>query len=216
MSYHTIFFDLDDTLYPSQAGLWEAIRERMTLYMQERLGVPADEVRGLRRSYYQTYGTTLRGLQIHHQVDADDYLAYVHDLPLEHYIGPNPRLREMLLSLPQQRYIFTNADANHARRVIKTLGLADCFSGIIDIKALAYFCKPGEEAYRRALAIAGEDSSERCLILDDSLSNLETAQRLGISTILVGLNGEAVPAGQRVIEDLLQLPQVIPELWTGG
>ncbi len=30
-----------------------------------------------------TYGTTLKGLQIHNKVDTDEYLAYVHNVPLE-------------------------------------------------------------------------------------------------------------------------------------
>ena len=69
MRYSTIFFDLDDTLYDSRSGLWDAIRHRMSEYMQERLGMPWAEIDELRKKYYQTYGTTLRGLQRHHQVD---------------------------------------------------------------------------------------------------------------------------------------------------
>ncbi len=72
---------------------------------------PRREIPAIRRHYFETYGTTLRGLQKHHQVDTDDYLAYVHDLPLEQYIQPNPALHDLLVSLPQRRFIFTNADA---------------------------------------------------------------------------------------------------------
>lgn len=213
MRYRTLLFDLDDTLYPSHSGLWLAIRERMTLYMQQRLGVPAEQVRALRQSYYQAYGTTLRGLQIHFQVDADDYLTFVHDLPLDQYIHPVPGVRQMILSLPQKRWIFTNADADHARRVLDTLDLVDCFHGIIDIKALEYHCKPGEDAYKRALSIAGEDQASMCVILDDSWSNLQAANRLGFTTVLVGQNGQLKPENQLFIEELSMLPQLLPELW---
>ncbi|OGO34590.1 MAG: pyrimidine 5'-nucleotidase, partial [Chloroflexi bacterium RBG_16_57_11] len=142
MSFTTLFFDLDDTLYASSSGLWGLIRDRMGQYMVEVLGLPEDQVPALRRSYFETYGTTLRGLQIHHHVDPDDYLSYVHDLPLEQYIRPNPALRALLLSLPQQRWVFTNSDADHARRVMTILDVQDCFDGIIDIRALEYVCKP--------------------------------------------------------------------------
>ena len=125
MRYTTLLFDLDDTLYDSGNGLWEAIRQRMSQYMIERIGLPAEEVPALRAMYYKKYGTTLRGLQRHFQVDSDDYLAYVHDLPLERYLKPATQLRGLLTSLPQQRWIFTNADANHARRVLSTLELED-------------------------------------------------------------------------------------------
>ena len=119
MAYTDLFFDLDDTLYDSSNGLWEAIRARMNQYMVERLGLPEDEVPEIRRRYFLTYGTTLRGLQKHYRVDADDYLDYVHDLPLREYLQPRDELKMMLLSLTQHRWIFTNADANHARRVLE-------------------------------------------------------------------------------------------------
>ena len=101
MSYSTLFFDLDDTLYQRGNGLWDQIRQRMSQYMHERLGLSWEEIPLIRQTYYENYGTTLRGLQQHYQVDAEEYLAYVHDLPLEHYLQPAPELRKLLLSLPQ-------------------------------------------------------------------------------------------------------------------
>ncbi len=175
-----MFFDLDDTLYPNTNGLWEAIRLRMTDYLRDPLGFAPDEIQEIRQSYYENYGTTLRGLQTHHEVDEDDYLAYVHDLPLEEFISPDPGLRSMLESLPQKKWIFTNADADHAKRVLKVLGIEDCFSGIIDVRALDFLCKPDRKAYVRALDLAGEANPENCVLLDDSIRNLTPAHQLGI------------------------------------
>ena len=216
MPYTTLFFDLDDTLYSGSNGLWDIIRERMSLYMVEVLRLPEAEVPAMRRSYFETYGTTLRGLQIHHQVDADDYLHYVHDLPLEQFIQPNPELRRMLLSLPQQRWIFTNADADHARRVMSVLGVSDCFNGIIDIRALGFACKPEQEAYERALCLAGDPAPEACVLLDDSANNLAAARRLGFSTVRVGQNGTSHPAAQYTLATLQELPSIMPCLWAAS
>jgi len=214
MSYTTLFCDLDDTLYASSNGLWEAIRGRMSQYMAERLGLPADQVPALRRLYFETYGTTLRGLQRYHNVDTDDYLAYVHDLPLDQYIQPAPRLRELLLSLPQRRWIFTNADAGHAGRVLATLGLTGCFEGIIDVRAIEFACKPEPIAYQRALALAGGPLPEQCVLVDDSPTNLAPAQELGFTTVLVSQDGHANPAADFCLPELLCLPEVLPALWT--
>jgi putative hydrolase of the HAD superfamily len=214
MHYTTIFFDLDDTLYQSSSGLWEVIRSRMSKYMAERLGLPAEKIPSLRRSYYETYGTTLRGLQKHHQVDPNDYLAYVHDIPVETYLEPAPQVRRMLLSLPQQRWIFTNADANHARRVLSVLGLEDCFTGIIDVWAMDFACKPEPEAYHKALQLAGEPHAQNCVLLDDSASNLAQARQMGFTTVLVGSNGPH-PAAVLSISNLLELPKQLPQLWNG-
>ena len=101
MQYSVLYFDLDDTLYPNSNGLWDAIGRRMNDYLLERLKFPADQISQIRQSYYETYGTTLRGLQIHHAVDANDYLAYVHDLPIEEFISLDPELRLLLKSLIQ-------------------------------------------------------------------------------------------------------------------
>lgn len=213
MPYTTLLIDLDETLYPATCGLWSDIRDRIRLFMVERLGMPEQEVPEIRRRYYEQYGTTLRGLQIHHQVDSDDYLAFVHDLPLREYMSPNPGLRSLLLSLPQARWIFTNADANHAGRVLAALELEGCFSGIIDIRRLDFNCKPEPEAYRRALAATGESNPRHCVMLDDAPVNLDPARKLGITTVLVNPQVDAHPAAQHIVPSLLSLPIAMPELW---
>lgn len=213
MRYTNLFFDLDDTLYASDNGLWDAIRERMSAFMAKRLGLPLDEIPDLRRSYFETYGTTLRGLQKHYQVDAEEYLAYVHDLPLESFLKPAPELRVLLLSLPQRKWVFTNADADHARRVLAVLELSDCFHGIIDVHALGFACKPEPAAYQTALTLAGESQPQRCVFIDDSPRNLAAAAALGFRTVLVGTNGKPGPVVDVVLPNLLALPQLMPELW---
>lgn len=221
MTYRTLFFDLDDTLYDSSSGLWNAIRERMGLYMIERLKLPAEQVPDIRRKFFKTYGTTLRGLQIHYEVDADEYLAYVHDLPLREYIQPAPRLHEILCSLPQPRWIFTNSDGNHARRVLMTMELEDCFNGIVDIRAMDWACKPEEAAYRRAMALAGETDPSECVLFDDSPANLNGARLMGFTTALVGENGSGrgedehpgQPVADYLLPDLYHLPIRMSQLW---
>lgn len=205
---------MDDTLYPSGNGLWDAIRSRMSQYMLERVGIPADQIPELRRSYYTDYGTTLRGLQIHYGVDAEEYLDYVHDLPLERYLKPVPVLRLMLNSLPQKRWIFTNADATYAGKVLTHLQLQDIFSGIIDIRATGFVCKPDPQAYRRALELADNPPPEGCLLIDDSTANLAPARRLGMTTVWINPSGERHVAATLTIPHLLQLPRVLPGLWS--
>jgi putative hydrolase of the HAD superfamily len=211
MPYTTLFFDLDDTIYPSGSGLWDAIKERMTLYMIERLAISPDEVSQLRVSYYEQYGTTLRGLQRHHQVDEDDFLAYVHDLPLASYLKPDTSIRFLLSRLPQRKWIFTNADAAHAKRVMSVLDIAEFFDGVVDIRSTGFACKPEEQAYRFALEAAGESVPERCVFLDDSPKNLAPARRLGFYTVLVGTQ-QPDPAAHHSIFSLHELPAVLPGL----
>jgi putative hydrolase of the HAD superfamily len=212
MQFSTVFFDLDDTLYPSTNGLWEAIRERMNRYMGEILNLPSDKIHDLRRHYFITYGTTLRGLQYHHNVDAEDFLAYVHDIPLSSYLQPDPGLRSLLQSLPQKKWIFTNADSAHALRVIAQLGLEGCFDGIIDVRVNGFNCKPQPEAYHSALVHAGETDTRRCVYLDDSPRNLAPATELGLVTVLVGTD-KPDPAACLSVPSIHELPRYLPQLW---
>ncbi len=212
MRFSHIFFDLDDTLYPATNGLWNSIRQRMNEYMLERLNIPAEQVAIIRRQYFETYGTTLRGLQLHYQVDADEFLAYVHDLPIEAVISPDPELRLLLQSLSQPKWIFTNADAKHAGRVLSALGVRDCFNGIIDIRAMNFICKPDPQAYQIALNKAGETLPEQCVYLDDAARNLAPAFEMGFFTVLVSSNGNE-PVAKHTINRPHDLPRVLPELW---
>jgi putative hydrolase of the HAD superfamily len=212
MFFESIFFDLDATLYPESNGLWPAIRVRIDQYMRERMNLPEAEIPKLREYYFRNYGTTLRGLQIHYGIEARDYLNYVHDLPLHQYLQPDPALRAMLLSLPSDRWIFTNSDRAHAERVMAALGITDCFEGMVDVYTLEPHCKPRPEAYHLALEIAGVTKPQKCALLDDSPRNLAPAKAMGLFTILIGQNGNHASA-DRSLANIHDLPEIVPELW---
>lgn len=214
MKFHTLFFDLDSTLYPESNGMWVIIRQRIDLYMRDRLGLSPDEIPALRHDYFTGYGTTLRGLQAHYGIDPQDYLNFVHDLPLDDYLQPEPQLRQLLLSIPHQRWILTNSDLDHVNRVLNKMEIQDCFDGIVDVWALDPYCKPQREAYQRALELAHAPDPQGCAFLDDSIRNLAPAHEAGFFTILVGGEGSD-PAVDRAIADIYDLRASVPELWDG-
>lgn len=205
MRFTTIFFDLDDTLYPSSSGLWQAIKERMNRYMIERMGLPAEQVPVLREQYYKTYGTTLRGLQAHHHVDVQDYLAFVHDLPLKEYLAPNPLQREIIASLPTRNLIFTNADVHHARRVLAVLELDDLFEIIVDVNEMSPYCKPMPESFAIAQDLADEPDPRKCVVVDDLPRTTRAALNVGMASILYGTE-EPTAAASGVFKDWRHLP----------
>ena len=185
MPINTLLIDLDDTVYPSNSGLWDLIKERISLYMAERLHMDWEVIPRLRSTYYREYGTTLRGLMAEYHIDREDYLQYVHDVPLGEHIQPDPALRQVLQDLPQRKIIFTNADSDHAHRVTDILGITDCFESVVDIRAIFPLCKPMPEAFQFALEQTGEQV-ENCAFLDDSVTNLAAARALGFYTVRVG------------------------------
>ena len=85
--YQYILFDLDDTLYPRETGLMNAVGERIALYMTQKLGIPGEDTALKRREYYQKYGTSLLGVMAEYNVDPADFLEFVHDVNPADFFG---------------------------------------------------------------------------------------------------------------------------------
>ena len=181
---HSILFDLDDTLYPRHSGIMDQIRHLILSYIEIHLGLPTDQAEELRKTYFQDYGTTMRGLQIEHQIDADDFLEFVHDIPLERFIEPNPFLDQVLASLPQQKVVFTNASREHADRVLAVLGIQERIASIVDVRDVEYVSKPQIGAYRRICQLL-DVAPQECVLVEDNVRNLVPAKELGMVTVLV-------------------------------
>ncbi len=212
MQFSTLFFDLDATLYPASNGLWEQIRLRIYKFMLEEIGILEAEIPATRDKYWTTYGTTLEGLRIHHQVEPDDYLKFVHDLPLKDFLEPDPVLRGLLETLPQDLWVFTNADHRHASRVLNELGISDLFSGIVDLLALDFIVKPNRKAYKIALKLAGVTDPKKCVLFDDLIQNLIPAKELGFYTSLVGENGSSNQVDIQ-LKSIHDMKEKMPQLW---
>jgi putative hydrolase of the HAD superfamily len=179
-----ILFDLDDTLYPPHTGIMDQIRNLMLHYLCTRFQLSLREADALRRRYFQTYGTTMRGLQVHHQIDPDEFLEYVHDIPLQDYLQPNPVLETVLTGIPQEKVIFTNASRQHAERVLDLLGIRRHFARIVDVRDMDYESKPQLAAYQRICELL-EVQPEECVLVEDNIRNLHPASALGMATVLV-------------------------------
>jgi putative hydrolase of the HAD superfamily len=204
----TIFFDLDDTLYPPQRGVWGEIARRINRYMIERVGIHELDVDALRRRYFTEYGTACNGLRYEHGVEPEDFYRFVHDIPLGEYLTPDPALRRMLEGMPQKKIVFSNADRAHIQRVLSVLNVSDLFEEIVDIFATGFVCKPMDAAYQIAMQKAGSPLAESCMLVDDLLRNLTPAQGLGWSTVLIH-NQASDGSADHQIETIYQLSELL-------
>jgi putative hydrolase of the HAD superfamily len=185
----TWVFDLDNTLYPHELGLWRQVDERIRSYIMRLLEVEADEAHRIQKDYYQRYGTTLRGLMTEHGIAPDDYLEFLHDIdhsPLE----PNPALGVALERLPGRKLVLTNATRKHADAIMQRLGIEEHFEAVFDIAAAELEPKPRPQAYDLFLKVHGVDP-RRAAMFEDLARNLEVPHALGMTTVLV------VPDGTR-------------------
>ena len=185
-----LLVDLDETVYPSSSSVWPLVRERLDIYLRDRLGFDPLIIPELRERLFNTYGTTLRGLQVEYSVDTDDYLEFVHDIQVEKYMETDEELIEALERFPQPKYIFTNASRGHAQRVMQALGIERLFERIIDVQDFAPFCKPQLETFHIVMQIIGEPNPGKYLYIDDAPRNLLAGQSLGMQVLQVGGQNE--------------------------
>ncbi|KAL9685528.1 hypothetical protein QQ045_022979 [Rhodiola kirilowii] len=135
--YDCLLFDLDDTLYPLSSGIADAVLSNIKVFMVEKLGIEESKMADYCNLLYKNYGTTLAGLRaIGYEFDYNEYHSFVHGrLPYE-LLKPDPVLRNILLTLPIRKVIFTNADKVHTAKVLNIIGLEDCFEQIICFETL--------------------------------------------------------------------------------
>lgn len=212
-SIQHVLFDLDETMYPTETGIMDLIGHRINEYMSLRLGIAPEDVARMRRGYYEQYGTTGRGLYLHHDIDVGDYFEFVHDLPVEDVLQPDARLDQMLEGLEAEKIIFTNATAAHAWRVLRALQVDRHFERIVDIKAVGYVPKPDVRAYRQALELL-QVRGEECLLVDDRLRNLRPGCELGMTTVLVGLD-QPGDGADFVVEHVVEIGDVVRRIHSG-
>ncbi len=177
----TWIFDLDDTLYPPEAGLLPAIDARMRRFIERFLGVDEAEAEALRRHYWERDGITLKGLMRDHGVEADAFLEETHAIDLSG-LAPDPRLRAAIERLPGRAVIHTNGARRHAERVLAARGLAGAFAAIYAIEDKGLAPKPEPRAYAHVVRAEGLDPS-RAAMIEDTLVNLVEPKRLAMTTV---------------------------------
>ncbi len=176
-------FDLDNTLYPPEARLFDQIETRMTAWVSEALGVTEPEANRLRIHYWEQYGTTLAGLMEEHGVDPAPYLVDVHEIdfsPLE----PDLALRAHITDLPGRRIVYTNGSRPYAERVLEARGLSGVFDAIYGVEHAGFRPKPERIAFETVFQADGLTPA-RAAMFEDDARNLAAPHEMGMRTIHV-------------------------------
>lgn len=200
-------FDLDNTLYPPSARLFDQIEVRMTDFVMRALGVGRDEANHLRNHYWQLYGTTLAGLMQEHGVDPGPYLTEVHDISLA-ALTPDPALRDAIAALPGRKFVYTNGCAPYAERVLAARGLSGLFAGVFGVEHADFHPKPARAAFETVFAKAGIRPKQAAMFEDDA-RNLAVPHDMGLRTVHVA--PERAP-GAHVHHHTNELPHFLAAL----
>jgi putative hydrolase of the HAD superfamily len=180
----TWVFDLDNTLYPPAARLFDQIEVRMTDWVMQALSVDRAEADRLRLHYWQTHGTTLAGLMAEHGVDPHPYLVDVHDISFD-VLQRDPALAAAIAALPGRRIVYTNGSAPYARKVLAARGLTAVFDAVYGVEHADFHPKPAPLAYQTVFGRDGLDPATAAMFEDDP-RNLAAPHAMGLRTVLVG------------------------------
>jgi len=176
-------FDLDNTLYPPEARLFDQIEVRMTAFVMAALGVDRVEANRLRKHYWARYGTTLAGLMDEHGVDPGPYLTDVHEISFD-ALAPAPDLAAAIAALPGRRIVYTNGSAPYAARVIEARGLSGLFDAVYGVEHAGFRPKPERAAFETVFARDGLAPAEAAMFEDDT-RNLAQPKAMGMRTVHV-------------------------------
>lgn len=174
-------FDLDNTIYPAESGLFPQVSERMTSYLQSSFNISRDAAFAMRKDLFERFGTTGRGLMEDHDMDPHDFLSYVHDIDLSE-VKYDADLDRTLGELPGRKVIFTNGTTDHAARILDAYRIHHHFDYCYDIFKAEHRPKPDPVIYDHMLAETGLDPKSAVMI-EDMAVNLGPAHDRGITTI---------------------------------
>ena len=183
-----LLLDLDGVCYGSHNGyplekVFGLVSKRMTLFIQEKLGLDEKKAKELQTNYFYKYNTSLNGLMLHHNVIGDEFLKYVHDIDIS-FMKEDKILRSELENLDMEKFIFTNGSAEHAQNILTRLGIYDLFGKekVFDIKDAGYVPKPEAQTFDLMVKKFGINPKET-IYIEDIAKNLSIGYERGCTTV---------------------------------
>ena len=180
---NTWIFDLDNTLYSADSGIFQQVHKLMGEFISNNLNMNLEEAKKLQSKYYKQHGTTLRGLMDNHGVDPDHFLAEVHKLDYS-IVGPNKMLNQELDKLKGRKIIYTNANKQHVTDVLEKIKLSNYFDEIFDIKMANYIPKPEIKPYEQIIDLYNINASTSAMF-DDIAKNLVPAKKVNFTSVWI-------------------------------
>ena len=179
-------FDLDNTLYSGDTKVFDQVDKKMSKFISEKLKVSLEEAKKIQKNYFHEYNTTLNGMIKNHDIDANEFLEFVHDVDLE-FLEKDEPLKKEIEKLKGKKIIFTNGSKAHASNVTSRIGIEQLFDGVFDIVDSDFYPKPSLEPYKKIIENY-KIVPEYCIFFEDIARNLKPAYELGMKTVWIENN----------------------------
>ena len=176
-------FDLDNTLYSGDTKVFDQVDKKMSKFISEKLKVSEEEAKKIQKNYFHEYNTTLNGMIKNHDIDATEFLEFVHDVNLD-FLKKDEFLGNQINKLNGKKIIFTNGSKAHAANVTEKIGIDKLFDGVFDIVDSDFYPKPSIEPYKKIIENYNIEP-EYCIFFEDIARNLKPAHELGMKTVWI-------------------------------
>tara|TARA_B100001029_G_scaffold149512_1_gene131228 strand:- start:196 stop:858 length:663 start_codon:yes stop_codon:yes gene_type:complete len=176
-----ILFDCDGVLYQDLEAVFGQVSKKMTKYISNKLDIDLIKAKELQTNYFHKYNTSLNGLMIHHNIQPEEFLKYVHDIDLS-FMNKDQVLRNELEKLNTKKFVFTNGSKEHVKNITEHLGIDDLFDGIFDIVDAEFHPKPEAKAFDLMIKKFNINPKET-IYIEDIAKNLSIAKERGSTTV---------------------------------
>ena len=183
-----LLLDLDGVCYGkhnnySLEKVFGQVSNRMTKFISEKLKINKKKAKELQTNYFYKYNTSLNGLMIHHGIPPQEFLKYVHNIDLS-FMKKDIVMRNELVQLDMEKFIFTNGSAEHAKNILTHLGVYDLFGRekVFDIEDAGYIPKPEAKTFDLMTKKFGINPKET-IYIEDIAKNLSIGHERGCSTV---------------------------------
>ena len=176
-----ILFDCEGVLYQDLESVFGQVSKKMTKYISNKLDIDLIKAKELQTNYFHKYNTSLNGLMIHHNIQPEEFLKYVHDIDLS-FMNKDQVLRNELEKLNTKKFVFTNGSKEHVKNITEHLGIDDLFDGIFDIVDAEFHPKPEAKAFDLMIKKFNINPKET-IYIEDIAKNLSIAKERGSTTV---------------------------------
>tara|TARA_B100000700_G_C14654571_1_gene673554 strand:+ start:71 stop:736 length:666 start_codon:yes stop_codon:yes gene_type:complete len=187
-NYNTWIFDLDNTLYSAETGIFDQVDVLMGEFISKHLNLDIVEAKKIQKKFFKQFGTTLKGLMDEYNIEPEYFLEEVHKLDYS-IVKADPLLKSSIEKLNGNKIIYTNANRSHVNEILKRLKMENIFDNVYDITDANYIPKPDLSSYQKLVEKYKIDA-HKTIMFDDIARNLIPASKLGFTTVWIDVGRE--------------------------
>lgn len=184
MQNKVLIFDLDATLYDVGDKIEQLCDAKVVRYFADKLKISLEQSEKLISEVRSRYAYDVEALEHDFPFSKFEFMEDVCDVDVS-VLQPDPKLNELLKSLPQPKYILTDSIRRHVHDTLKAIQVDEnLFSGVFDAHDMKYTFKYNPESFKLFLQKYNLNAKD-CVLFEDSVTNLKTAKKLGFTTVLI-------------------------------